>query len=170
MALVLRLHTAIFDVTNNGQTPSIQSQASLFYCGSSNKLTGEDFHSRRRGLGWYSHVEWKGPKYLLGAGACDEEEDGQREWVLQIDKQSSVKEKLQGRAKMIQDDECAQYLRGLLEREISFWASQLIQNRNDLASQPAWVETGCHSSPESYGHRVGNSGRTRPSQKQSFGL
>lgn len=29
---------------------------------------------------------------MLGASACDEEKDGQREWVLQIDKQKPVKE------------------------------------------------------------------------------
>ena len=70
--------------------------------------------------GWYSYADWKGRKYLLGASACGEENDGQREWVLQIDKQRSVKEKLLGRATMTQHDECAEYFQSLLEREASF--------------------------------------------------
>ena len=34
--------------------------------------------------GWYVDLEYNGRKYMLGASASDEEENGGREWVLQI--------------------------------------------------------------------------------------
>ncbi len=69
--------------------------------------------------GWYSSVEWKGRLYMIGSSAS-EEEGGEREWILQIDKHRSVKEKLFGSEKMAQDDECARYFQRLLEGEGSF--------------------------------------------------
>ena len=41
-------------------------------------------------------------------------------WILQIDKQRSVREKLFGREKMTSDDECARFFQRLLEQEPSF--------------------------------------------------
>ena len=70
--------------------------------------------------GWYSHADWRGRRYLLGSSACDEERDGQREWVLQIEKHRTTKERVLGRAKMTQEDECARYFQCLLEQEPSF--------------------------------------------------
>ena len=67
---------------------------------------------------WYSFVTWKGRQYLLGSSAS--EEGGDREWILQIDKQRSVREKLFGREKMTSDDECARFFQRLLEQEPSF--------------------------------------------------
>ena len=69
----------------------------------------------------YAFVDWKGRQYLLGSSAFDEE-DGQREWILQVDKQRSVKEKLMGREKMEPDDDCAVFFQQLLENEPRFTA------------------------------------------------
>jgi len=44
--------------------------------------------------GWYSYVDWDGRQYLLGASASDD--GGEREWILQIEKQRSIKEKILG--------------------------------------------------------------------------
>ena len=55
---------------------------------------------------------------MLGSSAS--EEGGDREWILQIDKQRSVREKLFGREKMTSDDECARFFQRLLEQEPSF--------------------------------------------------
>jgi len=71
--------------------------------------------------GWYSSVEWKGRSYMLGSSAS-EDDSGDREWILQIEKHRSVKEKLLGRAKMSKDDQCAQYFQRLLESESTFKA------------------------------------------------
>jgi len=68
--------------------------------------------------GWYSFLDWEGRQYLLGASAT---QDGNGfEWVLQIDKQRSMKEKLLGRAPMTADDACAAYFQALLEQETAF--------------------------------------------------
>ena len=70
--------------------------------------------------GWYSFVSWRGRQYLIGSSASEEDEDGSREWILQIDKQRSMREKLLGREKMAKDDECASYFQRLLEQEATF--------------------------------------------------
>jgi hypothetical protein len=54
-----------------------------------------------------------------GASASDEE-SGQREWILQIVKHRSLKERLLGKEKMTAEDECAACLRQLLESEQAF--------------------------------------------------
>lgn len=56
---------------------------------------------------------------MLGSTAY-EDESGEREWILQIEKYFSVIEKLFGRAKMSKDDECAKYFQRLLESEATF--------------------------------------------------
>ena len=56
---------------------------------------------------------------MLGSSASDDD-SGDREWILQIEKHRSVKEKLLGRAKMSRDDECAKFFQRLLEREVTF--------------------------------------------------
>ena len=66
-------------------------------------------------MGWYSFVDWSGRQYLLGSSASDDE--GEREWILQIDKQRSMKEKLLGREAMAADDGCAAFFESLLDRE-----------------------------------------------------
>ena len=55
----------------------------------------------------------------LGSSAS-EEESGEREWILQIEKQRSWREKLLGWAKMDKDDACARYFRRTLENEPAF--------------------------------------------------
>lgn len=69
--------------------------------------------------GWYTFVDWNGRAYLLGASA-EESDDPEIYWVLQLEKQRSLKEKLLGRGKMTEDDECFQLLRSLVEAEPEF--------------------------------------------------
>jgi hypothetical protein len=122
MARVLRFYTAAFDVTKERQNPinPIPGESLLLWLIDQAKGSVEISTPDTEDWGWYSYAEWNGRKYMLGASASDEDEHGQREWVLQIHKHRSVKEKLLGRAKMSQDDECAQYFQGLLGREASF--------------------------------------------------
>lgn len=70
--------------------------------------------------GWYSYAEWNGGEYLLGASGSSERADGQREWILHIDKRRSLREKLLAKTKMTQDDGCARFFQSVLEREASF--------------------------------------------------
>jgi len=69
--------------------------------------------------GWYSFVEWNGRQYMLGSSASDEEA-GEREWILQIEKHRTFKERLLGREKMLKGDQCAQFFQNLLEQESTF--------------------------------------------------
>lgn len=122
MARVLRFYTAAFDVTKERPNPvnPIPGESILLWLIEKAEGAVEISAPESEDWGWYSYADWKGRKYLLGASAYDDEEDGQREWVLQIEKQRSVREKILGRAKMSQDDECVHYFQGLLEREASF--------------------------------------------------
>jgi len=69
--------------------------------------------------GWYSYIDWHGRSYMLGACAYDEE-NGLHEWVLQIEKQRSLTERLRGREAMTPDDECVKFVLNLLKNEPEF--------------------------------------------------
>lgn len=122
MVRVLRFYTTTFDVTKESPNPinPIPGESLLLWLIEKTRGSVEVSAADPEDWGWYSYAEWKGRKYLLGASASDEPEAGEREWILQIDKHRSVKEKLLGRAKMSQDDECAQFFQGLIEKETTF--------------------------------------------------
>lgn len=122
MAHVVRFWTAAFDITTERPNPinPIPGESLLLWLIENARGAVEISAPDSEDWGWYSHVEWKGRRYLLGASACDEDRDGQREWVLQIEKHRTTTERVLGRAKMSQDDECAQYFQSLLEKEPSF--------------------------------------------------
>ena len=69
--------------------------------------------------GWYSELEFEGNNYLIGSCALFEEGDNpasELEWVFQVDKYRSFKEKLFGRNKMSATDECFVYFKLLFEK------------------------------------------------------
>jgi hypothetical protein len=45
--------------------------------------------------GWYSHLDWQGRSYMVGACA-HENPDGNHEWILQIEKSRPFKERTFG--------------------------------------------------------------------------
>ena len=66
--------------------------------------------------GWYSELEYQGNRYLIGACAQFEEGDDpttELEWVFQVDKHRSFKEKLLGKSKMTVADGCFIYFKEL---------------------------------------------------------
>ena len=69
--------------------------------------------------GWYSHIDWQGRAYMVGSCA-HESPDGNHEWVLQVDKPRSVKERLFGQGKMSAEDSCFTFLHGLITQEAAF--------------------------------------------------
>ena len=120
-ATVIRFTTKLFDVTKerpNDINP-IYGESLLLWL--ADKLKGQVTvpEPQTEDWGWYVDIDWKGRQYMLGASASDEE-NGQREWVLQIVKHRSLKERLLGKEKMTARDECAAYLRQLLESERAF--------------------------------------------------
>lgn len=121
MTRVIRFNTARFDVAKERPNPinPIPGESLLLWLRERAKPHVEVTEPDAEDWGWYSFVDWKGRQYLLGSSASDED-SGQREWILQIDKQRSVKEALMGREKMEADDECAQFFQQLLKDEPSF--------------------------------------------------
>ena len=118
MGIAIRFKTALFDVSKERENPinPIPGESLLVWLG--NRLTPGHTLSppEPEDWGWCSSLTWKGRVYLVGSCAYDEE-NGDREWVLQIDKMRSASEKLFGREKMKADDECAAFLKQLLEGE-----------------------------------------------------
>jgi hypothetical protein len=120
-ATVIRFTTAFFDVTKerpNDINP-IHGESLLLWL--AEKLKGEVVvpEPQTEDWGWYVDIDWKGRSYMLGASASDEE-DGLREWVLQIVKHRTLKERVMGHEKMTAEDECSIHLRRLLESEKAF--------------------------------------------------
>ena len=122
MARVIRFTTDKFDVSKERRNPinPIAGESLLVWLREQAKPRAQLTDPDTEDWGWYSFVDWNGRQYLLGVSASDDE--GEREWVLQIEKQRSMKEKLLGRATMTADDECATFIQGLLEREPAFKA------------------------------------------------
>lgn len=122
MALVLRFYTRRFDVSKERPNPinPIPGESLLVWLADQTKGKLELSTPDAEDWGWYSHAQWDQRTYLIGASASDEEENGEREWVLQIDKQRSFKEKLLRQAMMSADDECAKYILRVIQAEPSF--------------------------------------------------
>lgn len=119
--MVIRFTTSLFDVTKerpNDINP-IHGESLLLWLAA--KLKGEVVvpEPQMEDWGWYVDIDWHGRPYMLGASASDEE-NGQREWALQIVKHRTVKERVLGKEKMTAEDECSAYLRRLLENERAF--------------------------------------------------
>lgn len=116
-ATVIRFTTDTFDVTKerpNDINP-IYGESLLLWL--AEKLKGEVVMTepQTEDWGWYVDIDWKGRSYMLGASASDEE-NGQREWVLQIVKHRTLKERILGQEKMTAEDECVVHLRRLLDK------------------------------------------------------
>ena len=122
MARVIRFTTDHFDVSRERPNPinPIPGESLLVWLRERARPRVELTEPDAEDWGWDSFVDWDGRQYLLGASASDD--DGEREWVLQIEKQRSMKEKLFGRAAMTADDACAAFFQDLLQREAAFRA------------------------------------------------
>lgn len=73
--------------------------------------------------GWYAISTFEGQKYLIGASSVDEhgiEANPSREWVVQIERQRTLKEQLFGKGKMTDSDPCFLYVKSLIENEPEF--------------------------------------------------
>lgn len=109
MARVIRFTTDKFDVAREPPNPinPIHGISLLQWLREQARPHVEVGEPDAEDWGWYALVDWNGRQYLLGASAS--EDDGSCEWVLQIDKQRSIKEKLLGREVMTPDDPCAAF-------------------------------------------------------------
>ena len=121
MAHVIRLMTDKFDASKERPNPinPIAGESLLLWLREKAKPRALLTEPDAEDWGWYSSVEWKGRSYMLGS-SVSEDESGDREWILQIEKHPTVTEKLLGRAKMGKDDECAHYFQRLIMSEATF--------------------------------------------------
>lgn len=121
-ARVIRFMTSQFDVTQERPNPinPIAGESLLRWLQQRAYPRFEISEPDAEDWGWYSSVSCNGRKYMLGASASDEEENGEREWVLQIIKQRSLGERLLGRAQLEADDELMLFFQELFEKEKGF--------------------------------------------------
>lgn len=122
MTRVVRFLTAKFDVSRERVNPinPIAGESLLLWLQQKARPVLELSPPEPEDWGWYALASWKGRQYLVGSSAAEEEEKGLREWVLQVEKQRSLREKLLGQEKMAAADECADFLQRLLEAEPGF--------------------------------------------------
>ena len=118
MAAVIRFKTRMFDLTKERPNPinPIHGESLLIWLAERTKENLSISSPDAEDWGWYSHVDWHGRSYMLGACAYDEE-DGLNEWVLQIEKQRTAMERLRGKETMAPEDECVEFFLKLLKSE-----------------------------------------------------
>ena len=122
MAAVIRFTTNAFDVTRERKNPinPIYGESLLLWLRQQTMGRIPMARPEPEDWGWYSDLEWNGRAYMLGAVSMDGEENGQREWVIQIVKHRTIKEKLLRRERMGPEDECAEFFRRILAAEPRF--------------------------------------------------
>jgi hypothetical protein len=121
MAAVIRFTTSAFDVTRERKNPinPIYGESLLLWLRQQTMGRIPMARPEPEDWGWYADMDWNGRSYMLGAASMDEE-NGQREWVLQIVKHRTLKERLLRRERMGPNDECAEFFRKMLAAEPQF--------------------------------------------------
>ena len=122
---VLRFKTSMFDVTKEKENPvnPIYGISLLLWLKEELRDKVDITEPDAEDWGWYSELEWKGNNYLIGATAYFEEGDdpeGEIEWVFQIEKYRSLKEKLLGLNKYTESDTCFTFFKELFETHPDF--------------------------------------------------
>jgi hypothetical protein len=121
MHYVITFVTDKFDVTKEDENPinPIYGQSLLLWLKEQVAETVNLESPDTEDWGWYTTIDWKGRSYILGASAA-ESENGSFEWVFQVDKNRTFKEKLLGREKMKKDDECLLFFQSVFDSEPEF--------------------------------------------------
>jgi hypothetical protein len=120
MAHVITFSTGTFDISKEDPNPinPIAGQAVLkWICG---KLEGSGYTATEPATedwGWYVDVHGNGCSYLVGASGEPERPPPDMDWTLQILKSRSLKERLTGRNKMIDDDPLSALVEKVLRDE-----------------------------------------------------
>ena len=122
MHISISFKTSKFDVSTENKNPinPIYGESLLKWLKQDLDSEFEITEPDVKDWGWYSHIVWKGREYMLGASAFYEEGDdptSELEWIFQIDKQRTLKEKLLGKEKISCNDECVLFLKSKLEAE-----------------------------------------------------
>jgi hypothetical protein len=107
MAFVIAFRTARFDVSKEPPNPinPIAGESVLNWLRPA--LAGAEYRSTEPGTedcGWYMDVEGPGGAYLVGASAEADSTTTDVEWVVQVHRARSMKDKLLGRNKLAAGD------------------------------------------------------------------
>jgi hypothetical protein len=123
MAQVISFTTGKFDISTEPPNPinPIFGASVLDWIGqrladspySASQPAAEDW-------GWYISVEGSGAVYLVGASGQPEREPPEMDWMVQVDRQRSFKERLTGRNRMTADDPLAALLETIIRAESAF--------------------------------------------------
>jgi len=122
MNQAIHFKTLMFDVSKEKENPINPIHGLSLLEWLRKKLEGkvEITEPEAEDWGWYSELEYEGGNYLIGACAFYEKGDdptSEIEWVFQVHKYRSLKEKLLGQNKMTTSDSCFQFFKGLLDQE-----------------------------------------------------
>jgi hypothetical protein len=117
--------TAMFDVSAERENPINPIYGLSLLVWLKNELRGkmELTEPDAEDWGWYCELEYRGQTYLIGACAYFEDGDDpnqELEWVFQVDKYRSLKEKLFGQNKMSTEDGCFLFFKELFDKNPNF--------------------------------------------------
>ena len=121
MHFIIRFTTDKFDVTKEDENPinPIFGQSLLLWLKDkvSDKLEFDEPDAED--WGWYTYISWAGRSYMLGASTEGDGKNG-NEWVFQVDKLRTFKEKLFGKEKMTKEDQCLLFFKSIFDSEPEF--------------------------------------------------
>ncbi|WP_406662968.1 hypothetical protein [Gallaecimonas sp. GXIMD1310] len=125
MNQTIHFNTTMFDVTTEKENPinPIYGVSLLVWLRSELKGQLELSEPAAEDWGWYCELTYDGTRYFLGASACFEEGDDPTqalEWVLQVDKVRSLKEKIFGKNKITPSDRCFLFFKQFFEQNPAF--------------------------------------------------
>ncbi|WP_444995699.1 hypothetical protein [Aliikangiella sp. IMCC44359] len=119
---VIYFKTKMFDLSKEEENPynPIYGKSLLIWLKDKLKDELEITEPGPEDWGWYSELSWEGRNYLIGSSAHFSEGDDpaeEVEWVFQVHKDRSFREKIFGREKMNKDDSCFNFFKGVFEKE-----------------------------------------------------
>ena len=125
MKQTIHFKTSMFDVSKERESPINPIYGISLLAWLKSELAGkvEISEPDAEDWGWYSELEFEGNNYLIGACAYFEEGGNPNEgieWVFQVDKCRSFKDKLIGKNKMSVSDSCFVFFKTLLEENPNF--------------------------------------------------
>ena len=130
MNQAIHFKTSMFDVSKERENPinPIYGLSLLKWLREELKGNLEITEPDAEDWGWYCELSYDGNNYLIGSCAYFEEGDDpnqELEWVFQVDKHRSFKEKLFGKNKMSASDGCFLFFKELFEKNPSFQEVQV---------------------------------------------
>ncbi|KID56534.1 hypothetical protein JF50_11355 [Pseudoalteromonas luteoviolacea] len=125
MHITISFKTSMFDISTENKNPinPIYGESLLKWLKQELDSEFEITEPNAEDWGWYCYITWNTWQYMLGASTYFEEGDDPKselEWIFQIDKPRSLKEKLLGREKISIADNCVLFFKSKFEAQPKF--------------------------------------------------